>query len=45
MSKFKMSNLKKDICKDELIKIDFCIGDDSQGKLLNAGEQLEKMRI
>ena len=45
MSKFKNTNLKENIFKGDLIRIDYLSGDDYKERLLLAGEKLEKLRI
>lgn len=45
MSKLENTNLKRDIYKGELIRIDYLSGDDYKERLLLAGEKLEKLRI
>ena len=45
MNKFKLSNLKKDIYEEELIKVEFSLGENARSQLLMAGELLELARI
>ncbi|MGN1013561.1 MAG: hypothetical protein ACI4ON_07045 [Clostridia bacterium] len=45
MNKFKLSNLKKDIYEEELIKAEFSLGENARSQLLKAGELLELARI
>ncbi len=45
MSKLENTNLKRDIYKGELIRIDYLTGEDYREKLLLVGEKLESLRI
>lgn len=45
MNKFKLSNLKKDIYEEELIKVEFSLGENARSQLLMTGELLELARI
>ena len=45
MNKFKLSNLKKDIYEEELIKVELSLEENATSQLLMAGELLELARI